>query len=130
MAEILVPMTGTLALATYRGRYYSERAAITLHHFGKGACLYLGTVLDAAGLAEVLLPVLVERGLEGRALPTGVEVAARTSASGTRFRFYVNHSAKQVQVEPLAPGLDLLTRKAVTGAFAMDPLGVAVIREG
>jgi beta-galactosidase len=129
VAEILSPLTGTLALATYSGRYYSGRAAATLHHFGKGACLYLGTVLDAAGLSELLLPVLSDRGLAGRALPAGVEAAARTSPSGTRFRFYLNHSSHTVQIDARAPGLELLTGKTITGTITLDGLGAAVVRE-
>ncbi len=129
VAEILSPVTGTLALATYGGRYYSGRVAATLHHFGKGACLYLGTVLDAAGLSELLLPALSDRVLGGRALPAGVEVAARTSPSGTRYRFYLNHSSHAAQIDAWGPGLELLTGSNITGAIMLEALGVAVVKE-
>jgi beta-galactosidase len=130
VAEILAPLIGTLALATYGGRHYAGRAAVTLHHFGKGACLYLGTVLDAAGLSEILLPVLSERGLGGRSLPAGVEVAARTSPSRAIFRFYLNHGSQPVRIDPLAPGLELLTGRNITGAMTLEARGVAVVKEG
>ena len=129
VAEILSPLTGTTALATYRGRWYSDRAAATLHHLGKGACIYLGTVLDGPGLSEILGPVLSERGLGGCVLPTGIEIAARTSASGRRYRFYLNHGPQSVQVQLMAPGLELLSAKGVTGSLTLDPLGVAVVKE-
>jgi beta-galactosidase len=129
IAEILSPMAGTIVLATYCGRSYAERAAATLHRFGKGACLYLGTALDATGLAEILLPVLSERGLAGHPLPTGVEVAARRSPSGTGFRFYLNHSSQTAHVEPFVAGVDLLSGEHVGGTLTLAPLGVAVIKE-
>jgi beta-galactosidase len=129
VAEILAPLTGTLALATYCGRYYSGKAAVTLNCFGKGACLYLGTVFDAAGLSEILLSVLSDRGLGGRALPAAVEVAARTSPSGTSFRFYLNHGSQTLRIDALAPGLELLTGRNITGAITLDALGVAVVKE-
>ena len=129
IAEILSPAPGTTELATYRGPYYSGRAAATLHHIGKGACVYLGTVLDAAGLSEILLPLLSERGLGGRPWPTGVEVAARTGPLGTLYRFYLNHGPQSVQVEPVTKGVELLSGKRITRSLTLGPLGVAVIRE-
>ncbi len=129
VAEILAPMSGTQALATYCGRFYAGKAAATLHRFGKGACLYLGTVLDAAGLSEILLPLLSERGIAGQALPAGVEVASRTSPSGKTFRFYLNHGSRPARVQLMSPGLEVLTGEKLSGMLALEALGAAVVRE-
>jgi beta-galactosidase len=128
-AEILAPLAGTRVLATYCGRYYAGKAAVTLNRFGKGACLSLGTVVDAAGLREILFPVLPDDTLAGRALPVGVEAASRSSPSGTRFRFYLNHTSRAVRLDSFAPGIDLLSGKSITGELVLDALGVAVVKE-
>jgi beta-galactosidase len=114
VAEILAPLAATAVLAAYSGRYYTGKAAVTLNHFGKGACLSLGTIVDADGFREILFPVLPEAALVGRALPAGVEAASRSSPTGVRFRFYLNHGPVAARIELFAPGVDLLSGRRLT----------------
>jgi beta-galactosidase len=129
LAEVLVPEGGAKALLTYGAHYYAGRPAAVRNVLGKGRCVYLGTVLEAKGLAAVLRPLLRETGVASLAgLPASVEFTRRC-APGRSLAFYLNHGAKPVKVRLAKPGKDLLTGRAVKGQARIPGFEVLIVRE-
>jgi len=131
MADILVPGSGAKTLLTYKGRYYTGRAAATENTVGKGLCYYLGTVLDEAGLTAFLGPIADAAGLSALPeVPRTVEVTRRVVDKKV-YRFYLNHANATDQVAVVAGGTEVLTGSEVKAGAKVDleAFGVSVIRE-
>ncbi|MGV8851750.1 MAG: beta-galactosidase [Rhodoglobus sp.] len=99
--------------------------AITRNTFGSGSAWYVATALDEPSFADLMGRALNEAEVERRDLPEGVEVVTRSNDSD-RFRFVINHSARDISFP--ADGAELLTETAVTGSVTVPAGGVRVIR--
>ena len=129
LAELIAPDAGTSAELTYKGRYYSGRAAALRNPFGQGVSYYLGTYLAAEGLEAFLREPLHESGIPTiEDLDPAVEVCARCSSKAT-YRFYLNHAGKGKSVRLASPGQEMITGARVRGTLALEARGVAVVRE-
>jgi beta-galactosidase len=129
LAEILEPDAGVDILAVYGpGRWYSGRPAITLHRHGAGACLYLGTVLDAEGLASLLGSVLAMMGHQTPLLPKHAERVVRRR-DGQGYCFYLNHGLDNAVFPAGRPGTDLLSGERMDGEIEVAPLAVRIVKE-
>ncbi|HUZ18561.1 MAG TPA: beta-galactosidase [Spirochaetia bacterium] len=129
LAEILSPGGEATPFLTYRGRYYTGAAAAVRNAFGRGVAYYLGTLLDADGLVELLPEILAEASIPVMAgLDPSVEIGNRRRKDVV-FRFYMNHDSSPKSVRLVRGGTELLSNAPVSTTIELPPLGVAVVKE-
>jgi beta-galactosidase len=107
---------------------WSGRPAVVETRRGDGRSYYLGTRLDASGLARVYSRAAA---FSSAAPPIGtsqpVERVVRSSLDHS-YEFLINHSADVREVEISPTGLDLLSGRELGGSVALPPMGVAIVR--
>ena len=120
---------GADAALWYDGHYYTGKPAVVRHGFDAGRCYYVGTVLDDAGLAQLLRCVLDEVDVPVIPdLPASVETTCRVR-DGQRTRFYLNHAAEPVELGTLSAGMELLTGQPVGDRVTLPAFGVVIVQE-
>lgn len=107
------------------GPWAGSPAVVRASH-GDGTAYYLGTRLDADGLARIydLVPALRE-GLSD--FTGGVERVVRATQN-TEYEFLINHTDGDRKVMLAGPGYDVLGRRDVDGTLALGRRGVAIVR--
>ena len=76
--DILVPRAGTETLATYVGRWYDGKAAVTTHRVGRGSVTVIGVSTDDGALERTAMRDVYRRaGVAIDTLPAGVFVEWR-----------------------------------------------------
>jgi beta-galactosidase len=104
---------------------------VTQSRYGQGTVYYIGTRLDADGLARVydLVPAL--RGLADIAAgqSDGVERVVRATDDQT-FEFVINHTDNDRKVQLATPGYDVLGDRPADGTLALGHRGVAIVQRG
>jgi beta-galactosidase len=129
LADVLALECNAQPLLFYADHYYAGKPAAARNRFGKGQCIYLGTVLDDPGLADLLGLVLGEARVATQAgLAPCIEVTSRVRG-GQRYAFYLNHSAQTARVILKRPGVDLLTGRDLAGDIGIDGFGVVIVKE-
>ncbi len=76
-AIAVIHLAGAGAVARFTGDYVAGLPAVTRHTFGSGVSYYVGTELEADGLAWLLDRVCAEAKLTAPVSPRGVEMVAR-----------------------------------------------------
>ena len=109
-------------IARIAGGPWSGRPAVVEARCGKGRSYYLGTRLDANGMARVYARIPALSG--GRQF---VERVTRSS-SGHSYEFLINHGTEPREVKVSPAGLDLLSGRELNGTLALPPMGVAIVR--
>jgi len=126
--ESILPETGTV-VARFSSGALAGRPAVLSNEVGAGRVVYIGTRLDEAGLAVVLLGAAAAVGIRpvvGDA-PRYVE-ATRRAGDSADYLFLLNHSGTEPAVLAIEPGgTDLITGSPVPGSFTLPPLAVAVV---
>jgi beta-galactosidase len=119
---------GAKTVASYTDGPVAGVPAVTHHEVGEGGAWYVGTALEPAGVAQLVIEVCGHAGLAAVAagVPAGVEVVRRANADRS-FLFIMNHTAEPADVP--AEGFDLRHGRLVHGVAHLEPGGVAVIRE-
>jgi beta-galactosidase len=107
---------------------WSGRPAVVEARCGTGRSYYIGTRLDARGLARVYARIPALSGAQP--LPRGgqpVERVVRSSPNHS-YEFLINHAtdAREVAVSP--GGYELLSSRELNGSVALPPMGVAIVR--
>ena len=135
--DIVTPR-GADVIGRYTDDYYAGEAAITVHDFGRGKALYLGTIGNAA-LYDALARRLLElAGVPGSEHAAGVEVSVRWQGE-TKLFFALNHTdAEQTvalgeDVEILLSGADGAPQEGLQAAgtaLRLAPYGVLVAQGG
>lgn len=126
-ADILDPKQ-TEVLATYTGRHYNGKAAITSNNFGKGKAIYLGAHLEPADLARVLLTLIVSAGIKSPIeAPPGVEVTSRRSGNEA-LTYILNHTAEPQSAQVGGSFKDVVTGASYSGTVTLEPYGVCVLQ--
>lgn len=126
----VIELEGATALATYEQDFYAGYPAVTRHQFGQGQSYYIGTRLDPAYLAALLLDVCRDLSLPPLQVPAGVEVVRRGKDSQT-YWFVLNHTTAAVTVTLDHALVDLLSGEHYqAGAVTLAGYGVLVMREG
>jgi beta-galactosidase len=123
-AELVRPTTADV-VAEFASGPVPGGPAITRNRFGSGTAWYVATALDEPSFADLMGRALDEAGVEQLDLPAGVEVVTRSN-SADRFRFVINHSARDISFR--ADGAELLTGTAVAGSLTVPAGGVRVIQ--
>ena len=107
---------------------WAGRPAVVETSYGKGRAYYLGTRLDASGLARVYARVGALLNEDELAASTpGVERVVRASASHT-YEFLINHSGDERQVAVAAGGFELLSGHDLDAKVTLPSMGVAIVR--
>jgi beta-galactosidase len=115
----VIDLEGAEAIGRYADSFYAHRPAITRHGFGVGRSYYIGTRLDAAGMAWLLGRVCDEVNLRPPLSPPGVEVVCR--ADDTRsWLFLLNHTTEPVELALEDGGQACRT-------LQIEPFGVAIV---
>jgi beta-galactosidase len=120
---------GCQILATFTRDFYAGRPAITVHTFGLGKAVYIGTLsqqpfyydLVAWLRANCLLHPLLK-------VPDTVEASLRQKA-GTKLYFLLNHQNTPVRINFFKPMHDFLTERTYNGNYDLSPHGVLVLDE-
>ena len=125
----LVEAEGAEPLGTYESGFYAGTPTVTRHEYEDGIAYYLGTQLEEAYIAELLLQACKEVHVEPPlTVPPGVEVVRRRG-EGESFLFVLNHSSKSQKVELLNLARDLLTGEELDSSLFLEPLDVAILQE-
>ncbi len=97
-------------LAFYEHYNWSNYAAITKNHYGKGTAIYLGTKTDDATIKKVLVQFLEEADVELVKEKFPLIVRKGVNAAGKKIRYYMNYSqTEQKTTYVYENGNDILT---------------------
>lgn len=126
--DVLKP-TGAVMAAHYTQEFYEDRAAVTLHKYGKGKAVYVGCLGDES-VPEALSDWLLElAGLQpALKAPEGVEVCERWQGK-RRLLFVLNHLADEKEINLPAGYTNLLTQKALSGTVKLAGRDVLILME-
>jgi beta-galactosidase len=116
-------------LATYAKDFYAGRPAMTMHNFGLGKAIYIGTQSHQPFYADLvtwlrqmcdLHPLLK--------VPENVEVSMRQK-DDTKVFFLLNHQNAPLRIQFYKPMHDFLTGNTFSGNYDLPPHGVLVLDE-
>jgi beta-galactosidase len=116
-------------LATYAKDFYAGRPAMTMHTYGLGKAIYIGTQSHqhfyndlVAWLRQIcnLHPLLK--------VPDTVEVSMR-QRDNSRVFFLLNHQSSPLRIQFYKPMHDFLTGNTFSGNYDLQPHGVLVLDE-
>lgn len=123
-------LAGAQAVAWYEDGQLASWPTVTRHKLGAGEAWYIGAVLDARGMDDVLRQARdVARVAPVAAVPAEVRALRRTGPTAS-YLFLVNHGSIAAAVSSDDAGLDLLSGSRIEkgGLVHLDPLGAAVLR--
>ncbi|MCC2593741.1 beta-galactosidase [Tessaracoccus sp. OS52] len=128
----LLETDGAQVVGRYGADFYAGTPAVTRHGVGQGHVWYVGTLLDAAGLAWLHRIVLDRHGLVGPYAETPDLEHAIRIAGDKRFEFLLNHGEGPVDVIAAVSGVDLLTGESVLQgeALVIPAAGVLLLEVG
>ncbi len=126
LADEIHPITADV-LATYAGGWRKGLPAITVHPYGKGRVVYVGTSLRGRGLQALITWLCGETGISGLCqTPPGLHVYQRVGA-GERLWFALNYTDRVLSFTPPGTWLDLLSGETCTGETAVAPLDLRLL---
>jgi beta-galactosidase len=116
-------------LATYAKDFYAGRPAMTLHTFGLGKAIYIGTLSHQHFYNDLVIWLRQLCNLHPLLkVPDNVEVSMRQKDE-TRVYFLLNHQATQLRLQFYKPMHDFLTGNTFSGNYDLPPHGVLVLDE-
>jgi beta-galactosidase len=130
----IIHLQGAQVLAEFAGEFYAGYPAITVHRYGSGLAVYVGTRPEDRVIAELLSALTEAAGVKPSLnVPAGVEVTCRRAADGQRYWFLLNHTEQVQRIALPTPAWgsyrNLLTGQEVEGELALAAHDVAVLRE-
>jgi beta-galactosidase len=132
--DLAVEREGAVLARIASGPWAGTPAVVRSDH-GDGSVFYVGTRLDAEGLARVYdqvpalcQPTSAQGDFAGRQ-SDGVERVTR-SAPGHDYEFLINHTDSDRKVQLAAPGYDVLSGRAVEQTLVLGRRAVAIVRHG
>ena len=116
-------------LATYAKDFYAGKPAMTLHSYGLGKAVYIGTQSHAHFYGDLVTWLLQMCNLHpALKMPDTVEVSLRQKDSSLVF-FLLNHQPSPVRLQLHKPMHDFLTGGTVSGNYDLPPRAVLVLDE-
>lgn len=126
--DIIEP-TECQVLATYGKDFYAGKPAMTMHTYGLGKAVYIGTYSHQHFYNDLVLWLRQLCGLAPLLkVPENVEVSMRQKDDAKVF-FLLNHQQSPVRVQFYKPMHDYLTGNAFSGNYDLQPHGVLVLDE-
>ena len=116
-------------LATYAKDFYAGKPAMTLHSYGLGKAVYIGTQSHAHFYGDLVTWLLQMCNLHpALKMPDTVEVSLRQK-DGSLVFFLLNHQPSPVRLQLHKPMHDFLTGGTVSGNYDLPPRAVLVLDE-
>jgi beta-galactosidase len=116
-------------LATYAKDFYSGKPAMTMHTFGLGKAIYIGTLGHQHFYNDLLTWLRQLCNLQPLLkVPEHVEVSLRQKED-TKIYFLLNHANSPLRIQFYKPMHDFLTGNAFSGNYDLQPHGVLVLDE-
>jgi beta-galactosidase len=126
--DIIEPK-GCQILATFSREFYAGNPAMTMHTYGLGRAIYIGTVSQQPFYYDLVNWL---RNLCGIVtllkVPDTVEVSLRQKGDYKVF-FLLNHQSTPVRINFYKPMHDFLTERTFSGNYDIPPHGVLVLDE-
>ena len=125
-----IHLEGAEALAEYTKDFYANTPAVTRNRFGEGSVYYVGTQIEADGLARILDQATAEGRVDSLVPEASeLEISCRESQD-TRFYYLINFSGKdQPLPASLAGKKDLITGRVSTAEDILKPWDVCILTE-
>jgi beta-galactosidase len=116
-------------LATYAKDFYAGKPAMTLHSYGLGKAVYIGTQSHAHFYGDLVTWLLQMCNLHAALkVPDTVEVSLRQKDNALLF-FLLNHQPSPVRLQFYKPMHDYLTGATLSGNYDLPPRAVLVLDE-
>ena len=116
-------------LATYAKDFYSGRPAMTMHNFGLGKAIYIGTLSHQHFYNDLVVWLRQLCNLHPLLkVPDNVEVSLRQKDESKVF-FLLNHQNSPLRLQFYKPMHDFLTGNTFSGNYDLQPHGVLVLDE-
>jgi beta-galactosidase len=116
-------------LATYAKDFYAGRPAMTMHTFGLGKAIYIGTMSHQHFYNDLVVWLRQLCNLHPLLkVPDNVEVSLRQK-DDTRVYFLLNHQSSPLRLQFYKPMHDFLTGNTFSGNYDLQPHGVLVLDE-
>jgi beta-galactosidase len=116
-------------LATYGKDFYSGRPAMTMHSYGLGKAIYIGTQSHQHFYNDLVVWLRQIVNLHPLLkVPDTVEMSLRQKDDNRVF-FLLNHQASPLRVQFYKPMHDFLTGSTFSGNYDIQPHGVLVLDE-
>jgi beta-galactosidase len=116
-------------LATYAKDFYSGHPAMTMHTYGLGKAIYIGTMSHQHFYGDMVVWLRGMCNLHPLLkVPESVEVSLRQK-DDTRVFFLLNHQTSPMRIQFYKPMHDFLTGNTFTGNYDLQPHGVLVLDE-
>jgi beta-galactosidase len=116
-------------IATYAKDFYAGRPALTLHTFGLGKAVYVGTQSHQHFYTDLVTWLRQMCNLHPLLkVPDSVEVSLRQK-DDERIFFLLNHQNSPLRIQFYQPMHDFLTGSTFTGGYDLQPHGVLVLDE-
>jgi beta-galactosidase len=124
----LIELQGAEVLATFTLSHLDGRPAVTLNRFGAGSAEYVGTQLDPAALAELVITACKRVGVSPVMQVAGGVEAVRRDVPGGSILFLLNHGDASVEIRVPGDAVWLNGGKALTdGRLHLEPRDVAIL---
>jgi beta-galactosidase len=116
-------------LATYAKDFYAGRPAMTMHNYGLGKAIYIGTQSHQHFYGDLVTWLRQMCNLHPLLkVPDSVEVSMRQKEDSRVF-FLLNHQASPLRIQFYKPMHDFLTGNTFSGNYDLQPHGVLVLDE-
>jgi len=116
-------------LATYAKDFYAGRPAMTMHTFGLGKAIYIGTQSHSHFYGDLVTWLRQMCNLQPLLkVPDHVEVSMRQK-DDTKVYFLLNHQGSPLRIQFYKPMHDFLTGNTFSGNYDLPPHGVLVLDE-
>jgi len=116
-------------LATYAKDFYAGRPAMTMHNYGLGKAIYIGTQSHQHFYTDLVVWLRQICNLHPLLkVPDTVEVSMRQKEDARVF-FLLNHQSSPLRIQFYKPMHDFLTGNTFSGNYDLQPHGVLVLDE-
>ena len=116
-------------LATYAKDFYGGRPAMTMHTYGLGKAIYIGTLSHQHFYNDLIVWLRGMCNLHPLLkVPDNVEVSLRQK-DDSRVFFLLNHQTSPMRIQFYKPMHDFLTGNTFSGNYDLQPHGVLVLDE-
>jgi beta-galactosidase len=129
-AEVLSDEVHPIAaevLATYGGGWRKNLPAITVHQFGKGQVIYVGTSIRGEGLTSLVTYLRTEAGVSSLCeTPAGLRIYQRVGPDECLW-FVLNYTEEALSLSPPGTWLDVLSGETCAGEIRVAPLDLRIL---
>ncbi|UOQ85751.1 beta-galactosidase [Gracilibacillus salinarum] len=126
----IIRLEGARAVAHFKENWYKGKPAVTVHRYGKGKSIYIGTNPATECLASFLTGIFQQSGVKAPLeAPKNVEIVERKK-DHTTYLFILNHNDDPVTIslEPNKQYEDCLQNSSVSDQITVGGTDVTVIR--